>query len=49
MAYKSLEGIKKGKVTKPGQHVPQPFRYKLDGQPKQATNSVNEPEKKKHA
>ena len=36
MAYKSLEGIKKGKVTKPGQPVPQPFRYKLDGKQKQA-------------
>jgi len=35
MAYKSLEGIKKGKVTKPGQPVPQPFRYKLD-EPKKA-------------
>ena len=41
----SLEGIRKGKVTKPGQPVPQPFRYKLDGKSKQAkasTNSVNE-------
>lgn len=36
MAYESLEGIKKGKVTKPGQPVPQPFRYKLDGKQKQA-------------
>ena len=35
MHYKSLEGIKKGKVTKPGQPVPQPFRYKLD-EPKKA-------------
>jgi hypothetical protein len=50
MAYEneSLEGIRKGKVTKPGQPVPQPFRYKLDGQPKKAkakgktTNSVND-------
>ena len=36
MAYESLKGIKKGKVTKDGQHVPQPFRYVLDGQPKKA-------------
>ena len=35
MAYKSLEGIKKGKVTKDGQPVPQPFRYELD-KPKKA-------------
>ena len=47
MPYKneSLESIRKGKVTKPGQPVPQPFRYKLDGKSKQAkgkTNPVNE-------
>ena len=41
MAYESLEGIKKGKVTKPGQPVPQPFRYKLDG-PKKANKLPSE-------
>lgn len=34
MANESLEGIKRGKVTKPGQPVAQPFRYVLDGQKK---------------
>ena len=42
MANESLEGIKRGKVTKPGQPVSQPFRYKLDGQPKKANKLPSE-------